>query len=218
MLEGGRGHRHRHLVAQLRGHPRRHLLPGRQPEGAVLRRGQATALRVSASERGIAAQPAGQADRRLRRGRGAGAGHGIRAKAAENGVTDLEFLPGDEARAMEPALRVAGGAALAEHRHHRQPRADAGASRATSRMPAARSCSTRRCSAARCRAAAPFLLHDRRRRADGARMRGAGQRRRPARAGPRALDRRHPGRDDPDGSISARAATIPWSAGRRSGS
>ncbi len=32
---------------------------------------------------------------------------GIRAKAAENGVDDLEFLAADEARAMEPALRVA---------------------------------------------------------------------------------------------------------------
>ncbi len=32
---------------------------------------------------------------------------GIKAKAAENGVTDLAWLPGEEARAMEPALRVA---------------------------------------------------------------------------------------------------------------
>ncbi len=35
---GGRGDRHRDLVAQQRGDPRRHLLPGRQPDGAVLRR------------------------------------------------------------------------------------------------------------------------------------------------------------------------------------
>ena len=33
---------------------------------------------------------------------------GIKAKAAQNGVTDLEFLSEAEARAMEPALRVAG--------------------------------------------------------------------------------------------------------------
>lgn len=32
----------------------------------------------------------------------------IRAKAAANGVDDLVFLPGEEAQAMEPALRVAG--------------------------------------------------------------------------------------------------------------
>lgn len=32
----------------------------------------------------------------------------IRGKAAVNGVDDLQFLPGDEARRMEPALRVAG--------------------------------------------------------------------------------------------------------------
>jgi L-2-hydroxyglutarate oxidase LhgO len=33
---------------------------------------------------------------------------GIKRKAAENGVTDLETVSGDEAQGMEPALRVAG--------------------------------------------------------------------------------------------------------------
>ncbi len=32
----------------------------------------------------------------------------IRAKAAANGVTDLEYLPAEEAQKLEPALRVAG--------------------------------------------------------------------------------------------------------------
>ena len=68
VLEGGGGHRHRNLLAQQRGDPRRHLLPRRQPDGALLRRRPARAVRLLPRARRAAPQLR-QADRRdLRRG------------------------------------------------------------------------------------------------------------------------------------------------------
>ena len=61
-----------------------------------------------------------------------------RRKARANGVDDLRAARrATQARALEPALRLHGGAAFAEHRHRRQPRADAGAAGRRSRTPAA---------------------------------------------------------------------------------
>ena len=45
----GRRHRHRDLVAQQRGDPRRHLLSGRKPDGADVRQRQARALSTIAA-------------------------------------------------------------------------------------------------------------------------------------------------------------------------
>ncbi len=50
----------------------------------------------------------------------------IQKKAAENGVTDLELWDTARAQALEPRARLHRGAVVAVHRHHRQPRPDAG--------------------------------------------------------------------------------------------
>ena len=52
---------------------------------------------------------------------------GIAKQGEINGVEGLEFLGGNAARAMEPALNCVGGAAFARDRHHRQPCLHAGA-------------------------------------------------------------------------------------------
>ena len=58
---------------------------------------------------------------------------GIARQGEINGVEGLEFLGGNAARAMEPALDCVAGAALAGDRHHRQPRLHAGAGRRSGR-------------------------------------------------------------------------------------
>ena len=63
VLEAAEGDRHRDLVAQQRGDPRRHLLSRRQPDGAALRRRPAHALRLLRRARRAAPQLR-QADRR----------------------------------------------------------------------------------------------------------------------------------------------------------
>lgn len=53
----------------------------------------------------------------------------IQAKAAANGVNDLEWLSAEQAQVLEPQLACGCGAAVAQHRHCRQPCADAVAAR-----------------------------------------------------------------------------------------
>ena len=53
----------------------------------------------------------------------------IEQRATANGVPDLQWLTRDEALALEPQLHCTARAAVALHRHRRQPRADAGAAR-----------------------------------------------------------------------------------------
>ena len=50
----------------------------------------------------------------------------IRETAEKNGVTDLEPLGPNAARALEPELACVAALVLAVHRHHRQPRLHAG--------------------------------------------------------------------------------------------
>ena len=61
---GRRRHRHRDLLAQQRGDPRRHLLPRRQPDGADLRQRQAARSTPTAREHGVPHAQLRQADRR----------------------------------------------------------------------------------------------------------------------------------------------------------
>src|SRR6478752_4920100 len=85
----GRGHRHRDLLAQQRGDPCRDLLPGRELDGADVRRRQGGALSLLRRARRSLPQLR-QADRR--------------DHAEANGVDDMQTLSGDAARVLEPAL------------------------------------------------------------------------------------------------------------------
>ena len=124
---GGRRHRHPDLGPQQRGHPCRHLLSAGLAQGTGLRRGQASALRLSPRAR-PAAQGLRQADRRdigepeAGAGDDHGAGQGLGRRYAAL------------ARCRRGAGDGAGGAlrdrpALARDRRRRQPRADAVAAR-----------------------------------------------------------------------------------------
>ncbi len=127
VLEQERVHRRAHLLAQQRGDPCRALLSQGQSQGAVLRRGQPAALRLlrrARHRRQAHRQAGGGGATRARPRRSAG----LMAKAAANGVGDLEWLErrsGARARARS-FLRCR--VSFAFDRHHRQPRADAGLS------------------------------------------------------------------------------------------
>ena len=121
VVETGRPHRHRHQRPQFRGHPRRALLPARQPQGAALRRGHASActpiaattawpIADSASCRRRRACPDGPArsDPRQRRA--------VRRRRPRD---DFER---QEAQALEPALACAAGTPVAVDRHRRRGR------------------------------------------------------------------------------------------------
>ena len=101
---GGGDVRHGHQFAQLGGRPRRPLLSAGQPEGAVLpaRAGPPLPLSGRARHRAPALREAGGGDRH-RGGRDA-ARRRSNARCA-NGVEDLRWLSGDEARALEPEVR-----------------------------------------------------------------------------------------------------------------
>ena len=102
VLEQERCHRRAHLLAQQRGDPCRALLSRGQPQGAVLRRRQPAALRLLRRARHTA--------KRIGKlvvavdEREAASLAGLMAKAAANGVGDLELLGGQAARALEPDL------------------------------------------------------------------------------------------------------------------
>ena len=124
--------------------------PGGQPDGADLRRRQAPALCLLRRARRAASQLR-QADRRDH-GRGGREAATIQGRAEANGVEVHTPLGRRRGMALEPDLNCDGRAALARHRHHRQPRLHAGAARRR------RGC------------AAPFAFHtplQRRRRAAG---------------------------------------------------
>ena len=89
----------------------------------------------------------------------------IEARATTNGVRGLRWLSGAEARAARAGAAGRGGAALERHRHHRQPRAHAGATRAISRTPAARWSCARRSRTCGRRSDGGFVAARRRRRA-----------------------------------------------------
>ena len=72
----------------------------------------------------------------------------IRAKAAANGVDDLRVAGAGGGRCARARGVLHRGAAVAVDRHHRQPRPDAGATRAMPRTTARCSRSARRSSAA----------------------------------------------------------------------
>ena len=183
----GRGHRHRHLLAQQRGDPRRHLLQGRQPDGADVRQRQTCALRLL-REPWHPAQELRQADRR----------HHARTKPRScnrsahmprpMACSTCRCFRATTARALEPALQLRRGAALALDRHHRQPCLHAGAAR----RRGSRRCGVRLSHAAAARQGRrrKDRARDRRRDADDARMRSSRQRRGPRCAGDRAQSSR----------------------------
>ncbi len=191
---GGHGrHRHRRIVTQFGGRARRHLLPCRQPEGAALRPGQAHALCLLQRAR-HPAQPPGQADRRRRGGRGPGARHHTRQGGGERRRRPrMAGSRGHQPARTRPPRSC--GIAVPQHRHRRQPRFDA-------RLPGRRR-ERRRRRRLPCpdpvghSRAGRIPVANRRRRADGARLRGAGQRHRPACARRRRAHRRHPARKHP---------------------
>jgi len=87
---------------------------------------QARALRLL-PDHGIPHRNCGKlSSRPRRRSREAAIDQGPRRT---NGVLDMQTLSGEAARKMEPALNCGRGAAVALHRHHRQPRLHAGAAR-----------------------------------------------------------------------------------------
>ncbi|WZB73333.1 FAD-dependent oxidoreductase [Achromobacter xylosoxidans] len=77
--------------------------PYRQPESPAVRARQASALRLLRRARRTAQAP-GQADRGHRHGPGGPAG-GHRPARGANGVDDLQYISGEEAMRLEPALR-----------------------------------------------------------------------------------------------------------------
>ena len=91
------------IVAQQRGDPRRHLLPGRQPDGTVLRRRTQGAVHLLRQE-GRAARELRQAHCSDQRRRGRDAGLGLKRRADANGVEGMRVLNAAEAIAMEPNL------------------------------------------------------------------------------------------------------------------
>ncbi|CAA9268822.1 MAG: Aminobutyraldehyde dehydrogenase, partial [uncultured Acetobacteraceae bacterium] len=116
----GGGDRHRDLLAQFRGDPRRHLLPRREPDGARLRRRQAHALRVLPGSR-CALRPLRQADRGHQRGRGGQARSHPRTRRRQWGAGLGVAAAGGGAGHGAGAV-LHRGPPLAFHRHHRQPR------------------------------------------------------------------------------------------------
>ena len=123
---GRRGDRHAHELAQLRGDPRRPVLPDRVAEGAPVRRGARAAVRVlrRARHRAPAHRQARRRDhgRRDRGGRVVrGAGRGQRRRRPRVAVARRRSAT------LEPAVAAVAGLPVAVDRHRRQPRADAGA-------------------------------------------------------------------------------------------
>ena len=94
--------RRRGQFAQQRSHPCRHLLSDRARQDAALRRRQSDAVRILPRVRRSA-----QAMRQAPGGGGRGEVDklaALKAQAKANGVVDLIWLSGEEARALEPAL------------------------------------------------------------------------------------------------------------------
>ena len=121
---GRRGHRHRDELAQLRGHPRRHLLPHRQPQGARCASpagSRSTPTAPSAASPIAAAASWSSPPTTTERAKL----EQLLAQGRANGVDDLQTLSGAEARALEPALRCVAALLSPVDRHRRQPRVHA---------------------------------------------------------------------------------------------
>ena len=97
-----RGHRHRHQLAQLRSHTRRHLLPGRQPESPAVRGKHL--LYAYCAERGVPHKRLGKLIVATDTAQAAQL-EDIARRARANGVDDLQYISGEEAMRLEPALR-----------------------------------------------------------------------------------------------------------------
>ncbi len=182
----GRRHRHRDLLAQQRGHSCRHLLPGRQLDGADVRVRQDRALSLLRRARHPLPELR-QADRRHHAGGDRKAAGDPRPCRSQRRFGHADPVGGGRT-GSGAGVELRRRAALTFHRHHRQPRLHAVAAR---RGGGGRRC-VRLSHAAdprqgRCR---PDRARDRRCRADDARLRSPDQRRRARRAGRGAQHRR----------------------------